>query len=51
VPKSFLFEKLNDTMPFFEVLFKALCQNVLVKFFFVLRNADFFKFKNASELS
>jgi len=34
----------------FKVLFKALCYNTLVKFFF-LGNADFFKFKNASELT
>jgi len=25
VPKSFLFEKSNKTMSFFEVLFRALC--------------------------
>jgi len=25
VPKSFVFEKSNKTMSFFEVLFKALC--------------------------
>ena len=33
VPKSFFFEKPNETMSFFEVLFKALCYNTLVKFF------------------
>jgi len=35
----------------FEVLFKPLCYNTLVKCFYVLGNADFFKFKNASELT
>ena len=35
---------------FFEVLFKAVSKNTLVSFF-VLRNADFVKFRNASELS
>jgi len=34
VPKSFFFEKPNKTMSFFEVLFKALCQNTLLKFFY-----------------
>jgi len=54
VPKSFCFEKPNKTMSFFRNAF----QSTLLKhagevffFFFVLRNADFFKFKNVSELS
>ena len=33
VPKSFFFEKPNKTMSFFDVFFKALCSNTLVKFF------------------
>ena len=33
VPKSFFFEKPNETMFFFEVLFKVLCSNTLVKVF------------------
>jgi len=39
VPKNFFSEKPNET------------KNTLVKLFFVLGNAEFFKFKNASELS
>jgi len=33
VPKNFFFEKPNETMLFFAVLFKALFYNTLVKFF------------------
>jgi len=40
-------------MSSFRSVFKALCYNTLVKFFFffIQGNADFFKFKNASELT
>jgi len=50
VPKRFFFEKPNRIMSFLRSAF----QSTLLKHaevFFVLRNADFFKFKNASELS
>jgi len=47
VPKSFFFEKPNETMSFFRSAF----QSTLVKFFLFWGNADFFTFKNASELS
>jgi len=51
VPKSFFFEKPNKTMSFF----RSAVQSTLLKHagevFLVLRNADFFKFKNSSELS
>jgi len=51
VPKSFFYEKPNKTMTFF----RNACQSTLLKHagedFFVPRNANFFKFKNASELS
>jgi len=54
VPTSFFFEKPNETMSFFRSGF----QSTLLKhagevflFFFVLGNADFSKFKNASELT
>jgi len=50
VPKSFFFEKPNETIYFFRSAFQSTL-NALVKFFFVLGNADFFKLKNASELS
>ena len=49
--KSFFFEKQNKTM----FLFRSAFQSTLLKHagevFLVLRNADFFKLKNASELS
>jgi len=50
VPKGFFCEKPNKTMSFYRSAFQSTL-NTLVKFFFVLRNADFFKCKNASELS
>jgi len=46
VPKSFSFEKPNKTLS----LFRSAFQSTLLKhdeLLFVLRNADFFKFKNA----
>jgi len=33
VPKSLFLNKLNETMSFSEVLFKALCLNTVVNFF------------------
>ena len=52
VPKSFCFEKPNKTMACFRNAFKSTLLKYAdeVFFFFVLRYADFFKFKNASEL-
>ena len=50
VAKSFSFENPDKTLSFFGSAF----QSTLLKhaeLFFVLRNADFFKFKNAWELS
>jgi len=45
VPKSFFFEKPNKTISFFRSAFQStLLKNAEV--FLVLRNADFFKFKN-----
>ena len=51
VPKSFFFEKPNKTMSFFRSAFQSTLTKHAGEVFFVLRNADFFKFKNASELS
>jgi len=52
VPKNFFCEKRNKTMLSF---FRSAFQSTLVKHagevFFVLDNADFLMFKNASELS
>jgi len=50
VPKIFSFENPDKTLSFFRSAF----QSTLLKqaeLFFVLRNADFFKLKNAWELS
>ena len=53
--KNFFFEKTNKTMSLFRSAFRSAFQNTLLKrageVFFVLRNADFFKLKYASELS
>jgi len=51
VPKSFFFEKPNETMSFFRSDFQSTLVKHAGEVFFVLGNADFFKFKNASELS
>ena len=51
VPKSFFFEKPNKTMSFYRNAFQSTLLKHAGKVFFVLRNADFFKLKNASELS
>jgi len=51
VPKSFFFEKPNGTMSFLLSAFQSTLLNHVGEVFFVLGNADFFKFKNASELS
>jgi len=51
VPKSFFFEKPNKTMSFFRSAFQSTLLKHAGQVFFVLRNADFFKFKNTSELS
>ena len=51
VPKSFCFEKPNKTMSFLRSAFQSTLLKHAGEVFFVLHNADFFKFKNASELS
>jgi len=51
VAKRFFFEKPNKTMSFFRSAFQSTLLKHAGEVFFVLRNADFFKFKNASELS
>jgi len=51
VPKSFFFEKPNKTMSFFRRAFQGTLSKHAGEVFLVLRNADFLKFKNASELS
>jgi len=51
VPKSFFFEKLNETISFFRSAFQTTQLKHASEVFLVLLNADFFKFKNASELS
>ena len=51
MPKSFFFEKSNKTMSFFRNAFQSTLLKHAGEVFFVLCNADFFRFKNASELS
>jgi len=51
VPESFSFEKPNKTMSFFRSAFQRTLLKHAGEVFLVLRNADFFKLKNASELS
>ena len=51
VPKSSFFEKPNKTMSFFRSALQSTLLKHASEVFFVLGNADFFKFKNASELS
>jgi len=51
VPKSFFIEKLNKTMSFFRSALQCTLLIHAGDVFFVLRNADFFQFKNSSELS
>ena len=51
VPKSFFFEKPNEIMSFFRSAFQSTLLKHDCEVFFVLGNADFFKFKNFSELS
>ena len=51
VPKSFFLEKPNETMPFFRSAFHSTLLKHAGEVFFVLGNADFFKFKNASKLT
>jgi len=51
VPKSFFFEKPNKTMSCFRSAFQSTLLKHADEVFFVLRNADCFKFKNTSELS
>jgi len=51
VPKSFFFVKPNKTMSFFRSAFQSTLLKHAGEVFFVLRDADFFKFRNASELS
>ena len=51
MPKRFFFEKQNKTMSFFRSAFQSTLLKHAGEVFFVLRNADFSKLKNASELS
>jgi len=51
VPKSLFFEKSNKTMSFFRSAFQSTLLKHAGEVLLVLRNADFSKFKNASELS
>jgi len=51
VPESFFFEKPNGTMSFLRSAFQSTLLKQVGEVFFVLGNADFFKFKNAPELS
>ena len=51
MPKSFFFEKSNETMSFFRSAFQSTLLKHAGEVFFVLRDADFFKLKNASGLS
>jgi len=51
VPKSFFFENPNKRMSFFQSAFQSTLLKHAGELFFVLRNADFFTFKNASERS
>ena len=51
VPKTFFFEKPNETMSLFRSPFKGTLLNHAVEAFFVLGIADFLKFKYASEHS
>ena len=50
VPKSLFFEKPNGTMSFLQSAFQITLLKHTGEVFFVLGNADFVKFKNASEL-
>jgi len=50
VPKSFFFEKPNKTMSFFRSAFQSTLLKHAGEVIFVPGNADFYKFKNASEL-
>jgi len=45
VPKSFFFEKPNKTKSFFRIAFQSTLLKHAGEVLFVLRNADFFKFK------
>jgi len=45
VPKSFFLEKPNKTMSFFQSAFQSTLLKHAGEVFFVLGNADFFKFK------
>jgi len=51
VPTSFFFEKPIKTMSFFRSAFQSTLLKYAGEAFLVLRNADFFNFKNVSELS
>ena len=51
VPKCFFFKMPNGTMSFLRSGFQSTLLKHVGEVFFVLGNADFFKFKNASELS
>jgi len=51
VPKSSFFKQTNKSMSFFRSAFQSTLLKDAGEVIFVLRNADFFKFKNASELS
>jgi len=45
VPKSFFFEKANETMPFFRSAFQSTLLKHVGEVFFVLGNADFLSSK------
>jgi len=49
VPKSFFFEKPNKTMSFFRSAFQSTLLKHAGEDFFVLRNANFLKFKKRLE--
>ena len=51
MPKSSFFKQTNKSMSFFRSAFQSTLLKDAGEVIFVLRNADFFKFKNASELS
>jgi len=50
-PKSFFFEKPNETMSCFRSAFQSSLLKHAGEVFFVLSNAEFLKLKNSSELS
>ena len=51
MPKTLFFEKPNKTMSFFRSAFQSTLLKHAGEVLLVLRHVDFFKFKNALELS